>query len=82
MQVAIIHAAGVFCRKSPKTSDRESRMHACCILSGQIKGNTVPISAIWHRSDGELCHYLDTGTVWLKLLKAHPPPSNLKRSRL
>ena len=22
----------------------------CCILSGQIKGNTVPISAIWHRS--------------------------------
>ncbi len=29
----------------------------CCILNGQIKKNTVPISAIWHRSDGELCHY-------------------------
>ena len=51
----------------------------CCILSGQIKGNTVPISAIWHRSSLELCHYLDTGIVWLKLPKAYPPPSNLKR---
>ncbi len=39
---------------------------ACCILSGQIKGNTVPIPAIWHRSSLELCHYLDTGIVWLK----------------
>ena len=54
----------------------------CCILSGQIKGNTVPISAIWHRSSLELCHYLDTGIVWLKLPKTHPPPSNLKRSLL
>ncbi len=56
--------------------------YACCILSGHIKGNTVPISAIWHRSSLELCHYLDTGIVWLKLPKAHPPPSNLKRSLL
>ena len=29
----------------------------CCILSGQIKGNTVPLSAIWHRSSLELCHW-------------------------
>ncbi len=45
----------------------------CCILSWQIKGNTVPISAIWHRSSRELCHYLDTGIVWPKWPKAHPP---------
>ena len=35
-----------------------------------------------HRSSLELCHYLDTGIVWLKLPKAHPSPSNLKRSSI
>ncbi len=30
----------------------------------------------------ELCQYLDTGIVWLKLPKAHLAPSNLKRSLL
>ena len=29
--------------------------YLCCILTSDIKGNTVPIPAIWHSSDGELC---------------------------
>ncbi len=36
------------------------------ILTSEIKGNSVPVSAIWHSSERDLCHYLDTGTVWLK----------------
>ncbi len=51
-------------------------MVCCCILSWQIKGNTVPISAICNMSSLELCH-LDTGIVWLKLPKAHPPPNTV-----
>ncbi len=35
----------------------------------------LPVSAIWHSSERDLCHYLDTGTVWLKLPKVHPPPN-------
>ena len=46
----------------------------CCILRGQIKGNTVPISAIWHRSSLELCHYLDTGIVWFSCVWCIPQP--------
>ena len=36
----------------------------CCILTSEIKGNTVPVSAIWHSSERDLCQYLDTGTLW------------------
>ncbi len=44
-----------------------------CILTSEIKGNSVPHMAQYMR---DLCHCLDTGTVWLKLPKAHPhqPP--------
>ncbi len=37
--------------------------YTCCIW------NSVPVSAIWHSSERDLCHYLDTG---------HPPASKLK----
>ncbi len=47
-----------------------SHAETCCILTSEIKGNSVPVSAIWHSSERDLCHYLDTGTVWLKLPKA------------
>ncbi len=49
----------------------------CCILSGQIKGNTVPLPY----GTGQALNCA-TGIVWLKLPKAYPPPSNLKRSLL
>ena len=61
----------------------------CCILTSEIKGITVPISAIWQRSNSEPCQYLDTGTgqtvnrasIWILAQcepEAHPPPKSEK----
>ncbi len=56
-------------------------LHYMALLHFEWADQRKHCANIYHASL-ELRHYVDTGIVWLKLPKAHPLSSNLKRSLL